>query len=200
MGFRKIKRRIVAAVDYLKLALVGQHVVLKNPRYVGVFTIAWIGLYYGYFFFRSGNGDWNLLWSGINMGDKLALLGRDFVNMWVSLASWYGLQLAIMTGLQAMTLVLLIFAWRHRDKENALDGASTGGIAAILGMLALGCPSCGLSLITPILTTLAGAGAAVMAEGVSNALLAIAFLLLFYTVIKLGYIALMLAGGGQRRK
>ena len=93
-----------------------------------------------------------------------------------------------MSALQALVIILLIFAWRHRQKDSVLDGASTGGIGAIFGFIALGCPSCGVGLLTPILTTLAGAGAMAMAETISGIFTILAFLLLFFTVIRLGYI------------
>ena len=84
--------------------------------------------------------------------------------------------------------MLLVFAWRHREKDATLDGASTGGIGSILGFVALGCPTCGVGLLMPLLTAIAGAGAMTLAEGVSRVFTVLAFVLLVYTVIKLGYI------------
>ena len=95
-----------------------------------------------------------------------------------------------MSSLQRLTkIMLLIFAWRNREKEHAIDGASTGSIGAIFGFVALGCPTCGVSLLAPLLTAIAGAGAMAAAESVSRVLTILAFILLIYTVIKLGYIS-----------
>ena len=87
-----------------------------------------------------------------------------------------------------MLLLALVFAWRHREKSVALDGASTGGIGAILGFVALGCPSCGIGLLMPLLTAIAGAGAAALAESIGHIFTIIAFVLLIFTIVRLGYI------------
>lgn len=200
MGVRKIRKKVALALDYAKLALVGQYAVLGKLRYFVTFALLWLVLFLLISFFQDGGSSWQLLWSGLPLGDKLAVLGRSWSSAWESLGSGYGLALALMTGLQAMTIALLTFAWRHRDKENVIDGASTGGIASVLGLLALGCPSCGMSLLTPLLTAAAGSGAVVLAEGIGATLLVLAFLLLIYTVIKLGYIVFILASSEQRRE
>lgn len=118
----------------------------------------------------------------------MAVLGQVCLGILTNFVSWSGLALIFMSLLQALVVMLLIFAWRQRQRESVIDGASTGGIGAIFGFIALGCPSCGVGLLTPILTTIAGAGAMAMAETVSNIFTILALILLFYTVIKLGYI------------
>ena len=116
------------------------------------------------------------------------MLGLVFRNIIYNFTSLYGILIILMALLQALVIILLTFAWRNREKDATLDGASTGGIGSILGFVALGCPTCGVGLLMPILTAIAGAGAMTLAEGVSRAFTCLAFILLIYTVIKLGYI------------
>jgi hypothetical protein len=82
----------------------------------------------------------------------------------------------------------LIFTRRHREKNVALDSASTGGIGAILGFVALGCPSCGIGLLTPILSAIAGSAATALAESIGRFFTFAAFALLLFTTVRLGYI------------
>ena len=82
----------------------------------------------------------------------------------------------------------MVYAWKNRERDSAIDGASTGGIGALLGFIALGCPSCGVTFITPILTAIAGTGAMALTESVSQIFTILAFVLLIYTVIQLGYV------------
>ena len=109
--------------------------------------------------------------------------------MFANFTDLYGLLIIALSILQALTIMLLVFTWSHREKEHAIDGASTGSIGAIFGFVALGCPTCGISLLTPLLTAIAGTGAIAAAEDISRVLIVLAFVLLIYTVIKLGYIS-----------
>jgi uncharacterized membrane protein len=93
-----------------------------------------------------------------------------------------------MALLQGVIIMQLVFTWKNRERDMAIDGASTGTIAAILGFITLGCPSCGVGLLSAILTAIAGTGAAVLAERIGFILIILAFILMIYTIIRLGYI------------
>ena len=129
----------------------------------------------------------------------MEVLGRVCVKILENFTSLYGILIIFMSILQALTIMLLIFTWKNREKDRAIDGASTGSIGAIFGFVALGCPTCGVSILTPILTAIAGTGAMAAAEGISHILIVLAFILLIYTVIKLGY-ASFIAIGAKKYK
>lgn len=196
MGKRKVKKplskRFRDIGEYLydrtRYALVTIHELLSRPKYLACFFVTLLIFLFVLNFFKDGDGNWQLICSGLPLERKFVVLGRVCISVFTSLATWYGLSILLMSTLQALVIILLIFAWRHRQKDSVLDGASTGGIGAIFGFIALGCPSCGVGLLTPILTTLAGAGAMAMAETISGIFTILAFLLLFFTVIRLGYI------------
>ena len=196
MGKRKVKKplskRFRDIGEYLydrtRYALVTIHELLSRPKYLACFFVTLLIFLFVLNFFKDGDGNWQLICSGLPLERKFVVLGRVCISVFTSLATWYGLSILLMSTLQALVIILLIFAWRKRKKDSVLDGASTGGIGAIFGFIALGCPSCGVGLLTPILTTLAGAGAMAMAETISGIFTILAFLLLFFTVIRLGYI------------
>ncbi len=192
MVFRKIVKKIqdwfTTGVDRTKFAMVGVGCLFKKPKYVAVFIVSLLVMLYILSFFRDGAGNWQLLFSGLPFVRKLEMLGMVFLNIWQNFTSLYGLLIILMSILQALVIMLLVFAWRHREKDATIDGASTGSIGAVLGFVALGCPTCGIGLLMPLLTAIAGAGAMALAEGFSQVFTVLAFILLFYTVIKLGYI------------
>ena len=195
MGHRKVKKsfkhRIAdiweAFYDRLRYTLVSLHEQFSRPRYFVLFIVSLFCFLFFLTFFRDGDSNWQLLWSGLDFGRKMEMLGRVFVAMGSNFTSWYGLSIVLIAVLQAIVIMQLVFAWRHRQKDNVIDGASTGGIGALFGFIALGCPTCGVGLLTPILTMIAGAGAMALAELFSNIFMILAFILLFYTIIKLGY-------------
>lgn len=193
MVFRKISKKLsnlfTTASDRTKFALVSIGYLLKQPKYLASFLISLFVFLYILSFFRDGNGNWLLLCSGLPFGTKMEVLGKVCIKILENFTSLYGVLIIFMSILQALTIMLLIFTWRNREKDHAIDGASTGGIGAIFGFVALGCPTCGISLLAPILTAVAGTGAMAAAEGISRVLIVLAFILLIYTVIKLGYVS-----------
>jgi len=204
MVFRKITKKVEyllsTLADRTKFAMVSIGYLLRRPKYLICFIVSLFLFLYILSFFKSGNGNLLLLFSGIPFGMKMELLGRVALDMLNNFTDWYGLLIIALSILQALTIMLLVFAWRHREKEHAIDGASTGSIGAIFGFVALGCPTCGVSLLAPLLTAIAGTGAMAAAEGVSRVLIILAFILLFYTVIKLGYISFITIGSKKYKE
>lgn len=204
MVFRKIAKKVKyllsTLADRTKFAIVSIGYLLRRPKYLACFLISLFLFLYILSFFKNGNGNLLLLFSGISFGMKMELLGRVAVDILGNFTDLYGLLIIALSILQALTIMLLIFAWRHREKEHAIDGASTGSIGAIFGFVALGCPTCGVSLLAPLLTAIAGTGAMAAAEGVSRVLIILAFILLIYTVIKLGYISFITIGSKKYKE
>lgn len=195
MGKRKVKIKDLweTLCDRCKFAMVGTFELLKRPKYLAAFIISLVVFLFVLSFFKDGDSNWVLLTSGLDFGRKMQVLGRVFVSIFENFTSLYGIIITLMAILQAAIIPLLIYTWKQRardqkNKDQAIDGASTGSIGAILGFIALGCPTCGVGLLTPILAAIAGASALALAEAVGHIFTIVAFILLFYTIIKLGYI------------
>ena len=197
MGIRKVAETIF---DRTKLGFQGVCSVFSRPKYAifGIFCITLIA--YILNFWRDGNGNWQLICSGLPLGDKLGVLGRVFTSMIEFFRSFSGLSIAFLALLQGIVITQLVFTWRHREKSATIDGASTGGIGAVLGFIALGCPSCGIGLLTPILSAIAGASAVAMAETIGKIFTFLAFALLIFTILRLGYIDYVLASVNNRKE
>ena len=196
MGKRKVSpRRFFEIVgDKIKLASIGIFELLKRPKYLIAFLVSLFVFLFILSFFKDGNSNWLLLCSSLDFHRKMTVIGQVLVGILTNFTSFYGVIIFFMAILQALIISLLIYTWKQRvrdnkNKDNTIDGASTGSIGAILGFIALGCPSCGVGLLMPILSAIAGAGALAVAETVSWLFTILAFLLLSYTVVKLGNIS-----------
>ncbi len=202
MGKRKInfKRSLETASDQSKLALAGIRQLLRRPKYLATFLISLLLFLFILNFFKDGNTNWTLITSGLEFSRKMEVLGRVVGEMALNFCSLHGVMIILMALMQALIIPLLIHSWRCRAKEQALDGASTGSIGSVLGFVALGCPSCGVGLLTPILTAIAGTSAMALAENVSRIFSTLALFLLLYTVIKLGYITYVNISNEQSKK
>ena len=117
-------------------------------------------------------------------------VGRDFLDFALNL---------ILTLFQAILLSLAIFIYRHNQKTKraqanppaaAESSASleSSAIVAGLAVLGSGCPTCGTTLLAPLLgTLLSGTSSAVAIAGtLSSALNALAILLAILVFRKLG--------------
>lgn len=182
-----IRRLIETAVDRFKFACMSTGRIIRRPKAIALFLLSLLFFLYFLTFFRDGSSNWQLIWSGLGFDRKLEVLGRIFPAILENFCSFYGITIILLSLLQAIIIMHLVFAWRHRARESVLDGASTGGIGAILGFIALGCPSCGIGLLTPLLSAIAGGAAVALAEGLGYVFTALAFILLVYSFVKLGY-------------
>ena len=185
MAIRKIAETVA---DRTRFALLSLAELFKQPRYLITAIVVFLVFLYILTFFRDGGSNWQLICSGLPFGDKLGVLGRVWRDVLTNFGSLYGVSIIFMALLQGVIIMQLVFTWKNRERDMAIDGASTGTIAAILGFITLGCPSCGVGLLSAILTAIAGTGAAVLAEQIGFILVILAFILMLYTIIRLGYI------------
>ncbi len=185
---KSLRQKAQLFADKAALAWVGTGQILKKPKYLASFVISTLLFLYILTFFRDGSGNWSLLLSGLPFNEKLGILGKVAAQILENFTSLYGVLIVLMSLLHGLCITNLIFAWRHRERDASLDGASTGSIGALLGFIALGCPSCGVTFFTPILSAIAGAGAVALTESVSRIFTILAFVLLIYTIIQLGYV------------
>ena len=196
----RIKDSFLLALDRAKLGGIGISYLLTFKKYLLLFIFGWFFFLYFLTFFKDGNGNFALLFSGISAEQKISLLGRVFMLCFSNFLSLYGLSLVLLSLLQGLAISLMVYTWRNKYKDQTLSSASTSTVASALGFVALGCPSCGISLLTPILSAIAGASAGILAERVGVALTVIAFGLLFYSVFHLGYLVFVIVSARKYKE
>lgn len=161
--------------------------VLRIPRYaalnIGIFlAFAWILT-----IFSIGNTDWNLLFSQVDWLGKLEIVIGGFVRIFTNLTSIDGVLTFLLSILQAVAISLIIFNFRRTRKFN--DTAADSGIAGIIAIFGAGCPTCGTSLLLPILVTIFGAGVSSVWGSISWIITIVAFGLLLHALRKLGFMS-----------
>ncbi len=172
---KSFRQKLSSFGDKALLACQGAKGLLCQPAYLAIFVVSALVFAYIFTFFRDGTVNWSLLLSGLPFADKLGILGQGFLNIFANVRDLYGISILVMSLLQGLCIALMVYAWKHRERNSALDGASTGGIGAILGFIALGCPSCGVTFVTPILTAIGGMGAMALIESVSRIFMILSF-------------------------
>ena len=199
-SFASLKDFFLQTLDQIKLGGIGISYLLSFKKYLLLFLFSWLFFLYFLNFFKDGSGNLALLFSGISIEQKLGLLWRVLLSCFSSFVSLCGLSLVLLSLLQGLAIALMVYAWRHKSKDQALSTASTSTVASALGFVALGCPSCGISLLTPLLSALAGASASILAEKVGIFLTILAFILLFYSVFHLGYLVFILVSAKKYKE
>ena len=189
---KKMRNTLDLWLDETKLAFIGLGNMLKRPAYMGLVVAVWLIFAYILTFFNSGTGTWNLLWSGISFSDKLGLLVKVWQGVLMNFTSLNGLLLMILSFLQGLTIATLVFVWKGREKKAAVNGLEAGGVGAAFSFLVLGCPSCGISLLAPVATAIAGTGAAALVDVLGGVFLVLAYALLLHALRKMGYTAYVL--------
>lgn len=136
-------------------------------------------------------GKWSLVWDSFlaNFG-----IGRNFWD-WILL---FGIAL-----LQGILIGLMVYVWQKRrnntKRERLLAGVHNSdnlqsvGLTAGLAVLGSGCPTCGTTLLMPIIGTIFSSGGYVFASVLSGLLTAGAIILALFTFKRLGKDAYVLA-------
>ena len=185
---QKLKNLFETFIDRCKFAVVGYKYLLSRPRYVVALVISFLIFLYVLSQLQNSGANWQLLWSGLDFGRKMEIFGRSLFSMLENFTSFMGIVIVLLALMQSLCVAGIVFAIRHRQKDEAINGASAGSIASILAFVTLGCPTCGMTLLTPLLTMIAGTSAVALAEKLGIILSIVAFVLLFFTLIHLGYL------------
>jgi hypothetical protein len=185
---RKLKNLFETFIDRCKFAVVGYKYLLSRPRYIVALVISFLIFLYILSQLQNNGANWQLLWSGLDFGRKMEVFGRSLFSMLKNFTSFSGIIIILLALMQSLCVAGIVFAIRHRQKDDAINGASAGSIASILAFVTLGCPTCGMTLLTPLLTMIAGTSAVALAEKLGIILSVVAFVLLFFTLVHLGYL------------
>lgn len=197
---KKLRNTLDLWVDETKMAIVGIGIALKKPKTITTTTICALLFAYILTLFKNGTGTWNLFWSGIPFADKFTAGMTVWQRVLENFTSLDGLLLIILSILQGLTIAMLLYVWKNREKKAAIAGLEAGGVGTALGFLALGCPSCGISLLTPILTTIAGTGAMALADTLGWIFMILAFILLLHALRRMGYSAFIIKSAKRHKE
>lgn len=137
----------------------------------------------------------NLFWA-TDFAGKVSIIGDSFLAIFgVGRNFWDFLLNFIITVLQSFLIGLVVFVWRKKRQntkkqksagaQNA-DNLQSAGLVAGLAVLGSGCPTCGTTLLMPIIGTVFSSGGYALAGAVSGVLTLAAVWLALFTTRRIG--------------
>ena len=133
----------------------------------------------------SGPAGFSLLVAA-NFGGKLQVLGNAFLALFgVGRNFWDFFLIFVISLLQGLLIGLVVLVWKKR-KDNA-DNLQRTGIVAGLAVLGSGCPTCGTTLLGPLIGAVVGSSSVALAGAVSGILTALAIIVALFALKKLGF-------------
>ena len=183
-GDNRLFSKFLKWCDELKLAFLGLLFAFKNKRFVISFLLS-------FFFFGtllnllvSGSATLNLLLK-VDFLKKIEILWRAFLGIFGFSRNFYDfLYIFILTFIQATLISLVVLVYKYRKNSANIQNA---GIVTGLIILGSGCPTCGTTLLAPIIISLAGSSGMAMAGTTSMFLTILSLILAFFTFKKVGF-------------
>lgn len=137
----------------------------------------------------------DLFWR-VDLVEKLKLIGSGFLGLFgVGRSFWDWLLLFAVTILQSILIGLVVLVWQKRRRSKSeqvvatatnADNLQNAGLAAGLAVLGTGCPTCGTTLLAPLIGTLFSTSSYALAGAISGLLTAAAVIIALLTLKRLG--------------
>lgn len=146
-------------------------------------------------FLSSSTAAFSLFWA-TDFGGKMSILWDNFLAIFgVGRNFWDWLLIFCITLLQSILIGLVVFVW-HKKRRTRLERLTSGvqnadnvqsaGLVAGLAVLGSGCPTCGTTLLMPVLGTVFSSGGYMLAGVLSGILTAGAIILALFTLKRIG--------------
>lgn len=182
-------------LDECKMALSGVVLATREPRFL-IAALATFVIFGTLINLLSGSASaFSLFWA-TDLSGKLAIIGNAFLALFgIGRNFWDWLLLFVITVLQSLLIGLVALVWqkRRRSKKDQIvataqnaDNVQSAGLAAGLAILGSGCPTCGTTLLMPLLGTLFSSSSYLLAGVISGLLTLAAILLAFWSLKRIG--------------
>lgn len=191
----KIGARLDRWLDEWKMALSGVLLATRDPKFL--ITTGLTFLIFGTIMnlLSSSTAALNLFWA-TDFAGKLKILGDNFLAIFgIGRNFWDWLLLFLITLLQSILIGLVVFVWRKKRRnrreqfiagvENS-DNLQSAGLVAGLAILGSGCPTCGTTLLMPVIGAIFSSSSYILAGLLSGLLTAGAVILALFTLKRIG--------------
>lgn len=194
-GESKWRRKFSRWCDDWRLAGSGIILATKNRKYLLVFALSFIIFGTLMSLLSSSTAALKLFWTA-DWGWKLKIIGDGFLGLFgVGRSFWEWFLIFIVTLLQSTLIGLVALVWRkkRRSKTDQIvatasnaDHLQNAGLAAGLAVLGSGCPTCGTTLLMPVLGTLFSSSSYALASTISGILTAAAMIVALFSLKRIG--------------
>ena len=135
----------------------------------------------------------SLLWSADFAGKIKIIFDGFLANFGVGQSFLDWLMIFVITVLQSILLGLVVLVWQKHRQNSKLqkttsnaDNVQSAGIVAGLAVLGTGCPTCGTTLLMPVIGAVFSTGGYALAGIISGIITAIAFLVALLALKRIG--------------
>ncbi len=202
-----IGRRLDRWLDECKMALSGIVLATRERRFLLTFVISFVIFGTIMNLLSSSTAALNLFWVS-DIGGKLEIIGNAFLanfGFGKELGDW--LLTFSITILQSILIGLVVLVWQKRRqarREQKLSKDSNNlqdaGLVAGLAILGSGCPSCGTTLLAPVISTIFSSGSYALAGVISGFLNVAAVILALFALKRVGKDAFVLITSEEFQK
>lgn len=196
-------------IDDWRMAFSGLLLATRSWKFLASASVAFIIFGTLMNLLSSSTAALDLFWA-TDFAGKINILGDSFLAIFgVGRSFWDWLLLFIITVLQSALIGLVVFVWqkkRRNRRENLIKGVQNAdnvqsvGLVAGLAVLGSGCPTCGTTLLMPIIGMIFSSSSYILAGVVSGILTVGALILALFTLKRIGKDAYVLVKSEQFEK
>lgn len=189
-GHRSVRGWLARWLDECKMAAYGIVLATRYPRFVITTVVSFLVFGTLMNLLAAGGAAIGLIMAAPDWGNKLKVISDAFLKLFglagVIWVDW--LMVFVVALLQGIVIGLVVLVWKKRRDEQKQNAANvqTAGLAAGLGVLGAGCPTCGTTLFTPLLVSVFGTGGYPVAGTISGVLTALAVIVILWSLKKMG--------------
>ena len=183
-GGKSFYSKLQKWVDEFRLSLYGAVLAFKKKRFLVSFIISFIIFGTLLNLLASGSAGF-ALFSHADFPGKLEILKNAFLGTFGfnrEFIDW--LFMFFITILQSTLIGLVIFVFKYRKDSANLENA---GIITGLIVLGSGCPTCGTSVLAPIIISIAGSSGMAIVGTVSWILTILSVIIALFALKKVGF-------------
>lgn len=194
-GGKDWRRSFSRWLDEWKLAGSGIILATKSVRFLVVFAIVFVIFGILMNLLSGSSAALSLFWT-TDLSGKMQILGNAFLTIFgVGRNFWDWALTFVIVILQSILIGLVALVWqkkRRNKKEQVVatatnaDNVQSAGLAAGLAVLGSGCPTCGTTLLAPVIGTLFSTSSYALASVVSTILTVAAIIVSLLVLKKLG--------------
>ena len=178
--------------DEWRLACSGILLATRERRFIIAALVSFVFFGTLMHLLAGGTAAFSLLGSA-DFAGKLKILADGFLaNFGVGQNFWDWLFIFVVTILQSILIGLVALVWHKRRHSVAqaasnADNLQSAGLAAGLAVLGTGCPTCGTTLLMPVIGTLFSTSGYALAGFVSGLLTAASLLIALFALKRIGH-------------
>lgn len=182
-------------MDEWKIALSGVALAVSDVRFMATFVLTFV-IFGTLMTLLSGGTAAFSLFGAADFSGKLKIITDGFLGLFgVGRNFWDWALTFLVTLLQSILIGLVALVWRrrrHNQKSQVVavaansDNVQNAGLAAGLAVLGTGCPTCGTTLIAPLIGTLFSTSSYALASVISSILTVAAVLIALFALKRIG--------------